>query len=248
MKTLSESIISSNDANLKDRIQKWYNSLGWGGERKMYEKVDDFHYKYLGTRIVVDKKFKENFPAWVIFLNELNTITINTITHDIDDLKRISYYHTNDLYVANFSKSAIENLPSCNTLHIDNCYNLTALPQYQTVKELHIDKCPKITSLKAMPTVVERLVIIDCDGLTNLDGADDKCKGSIEVVGCKNLISLEGCPEKVKGDLIIKDNVNLVNIDEFPKFVTGTVLVRKNGRDFTTNEIQGRCKTRKVIV
>ena len=248
MRTLSESILGSNDASVKDRIDKWYNSLGWHEERRLYEKVDDLHYRYLGARIVIDKKFKENFPAWVIFLNELNTVTINTITHDIDDLKRISHCHVKDLYVTNFSKSMIENLPTCDNLHIDNCYNLTTLPQYQTVKELHIDKCPKITSLESIPGVVDRLVVANCDGLANLDGTADKCKGSIEVIDCKNLISLEGCPEKIKGDLVVKDNTNFVNIDSFPKFVTGTVLVRKNGRDFTASEIQGRCKTRKVIV
>lgn len=246
MRTIKESILGSNGVSTEQAIQDWWWRLD--PEKKSYLKKsenDNLHYIYVGTNLVVDKNFKKEYPAWIVFTQKINTITIKDFDPDV--LKRLSSASAVDLYLVNYNKPLLDTLPYCENMHIDNCYNLTSIKSYSSLNKLEITKCQKISSLKAVPSSLET-IIDNCDGIVNLDGASDNCKGSITITKCNNLISLEGCPEKVKGDLIITDNKNLTNIESFPKFVTGIVLVRGNGRDFTEDEIKGKCRTRKVIV
>ena len=245
MKTIKESIIGSNDVGIKERIEDWYYKLSYE-QRRLFKEMDDkIHYQYVGTKLNVDKKFNENFPSWIVFDQPINVVTISN--YDEEVLKRLRSIQIKDLFIINYNKSSLTDIPFSSNLYVDNCFNLTSLCPGRSFECLKISKCPKITSLKSVPTSNE-IVIDNCDGITNLDGAEDKCKGSISVIECKNLITLEGCPVKVKGDLTITDNQNLVNIESFPGMVVGTVIIKNNGRDFTKDEISGKCRSRKVIV
>jgi len=242
MKTITESILSSNNVGITVAIEKWWDAMDWP-ERKLFaaDPNDKTKYIYQGTKLIIDRNFNYEYPGWIIFPN------IKTLVLSNPKLKTVSRWpqDVNKVFITGWPNGVIENIPTCKKLDIKDCcwFNILNYGE-RHLDELVIENCKKFTTFKNLPKDIDSLVLSDCPSLTSLADLPNSIK-DISISDC-GITSFEGLPEVINGDLEITNCEGITNLNGFPKKVKGSVYLAKLGRPFKESEIKGICKCNNI--
>ena len=252
MKTISESILKKAGVGIWPRIKEWYDNLS-NSDKSLYEiKEDDPLINFVGKQLVIDKNFGKTYPSSINF----NTAT--NVSFEFPDLKTISQWPhrvLDSIYIYSWPNGALTGIPAIDgkdsSVTVDGCSLITSLNGLDGVGEidtLTISSLGRLTSLEGLPTRIHSLIIKDCPKLTDLSLLADRHFDSLTISGCTTLTSLKGCPDVVGGNFTLVKNTNLTSLEGMPRVVKGTLTIYQNGRPFSKDDVEARCKARRLRI